>query len=93
MVSYDTFLYEVTIYKVYKKDRRSELIYSIYYKSDKFIPDKCIAEYIPNIKKTEIIYLKSFTLVGAPKDYIEHLQKSKIKKHEKRNCTVRHRKV
>ena len=28
MLEYDTFLYELAIYKIYKKDNRSELIYS-----------------------------------------------------------------
>ena len=94
LCEYDTFLYELTIYKIYKKDNRVELIYSKYYKSNKLLQDKSIVDYYPNKKKAEIVYTKIFTLVGAPKDYIEHLPEIKTKKkNEKRNSTVRHRKV
>ena len=99
LYEYDTFLYELTVYKIYKKDNRVELIYSKYYKSDKLFQDKSIVDYHPNKKKAEIVYTKIFTLVGASKDYIEHyyiehLPKTKTKKkNEKRNSTVRHRKV
>ena len=93
MIEYETFLYEINIYKIYKKDRRVELIYSKFYCSNKALKDRIIPEYFPTKKKAEIIYIKSFTMVGAPAKYIENLPKPKLKKNEKRNRTVRNRKV
>ena len=93
MLEYDTFLYEVAIYKIYKKENRSELIYSKFYTSNKILPNRNSIDYIPNKKKAEIVYDKSLILVGAPKQYIENLPKPKIKNNEKRNRTVRNRKV
>lgn len=91
----DYFLYELNIYKIFSKEKRCELIYSKFYKSGNKLPVKIKVDYFPNKKKPEIIYEKSFNLIGAPKDYIERLPKpkEKKKKHEKRNCTVRNRKV
>lgn len=93
MIEYETFLYEINIYKIYKKDKRVELIYSKFYRSNKALKDRNKSEYVPNKKKAEIIYSKLFTMVGAPKQYIESLPKPKIKKNEKRNRTVRNRKI
>ena len=89
----DYFLYELNIYKIFSKEKRCELIYSKFYKSDNEFPVKIKVDYFPNKKKPEIIYEKSFNLIGAPKDYIERLPKEKKKKHEKRNRTVRNRKI
>lgn len=91
----DYFLYELNIYKIFCKEKRCELIYSKFYKSGNELPVKIKVDYFPNKKKPEIIYEKSFNLIGAPKDYIEKLPKpkEKKKKHEKRNRTVRNRKV
>ena len=93
MIEYETFLYEINIYKIYKKDKRVELIYSKFYRSNKALKDRNKSEYVPNKKKAEIIYSKLFTMVGAPVKYIENLPKPKIKKNEKRNRTVRNRKI
>lgn len=90
----DYFLYELNIYKIFCKEKRCELIYSKFYKSGNELPTKIKVDYFPNKKKPEIIYEKSFNLIGAPKDYIEKLPRPKEKKkHEKRNRTVRNRKV
>ena len=90
----DYFLYELNIYKIFRKEKRCELIYSKFYKSSIELPTKVKVDYFPNKKKAEIIYEKSFNLISAPKDYIEKLPKPKTKKkNEKRNRTVRNRKV
>ena len=88
MIEYETFLYEINI-----KDKRVELIYSKFYRSNKALKDRNKSEYVPNKKKAEIIYSKLFTMVGAPVKYIENLPKPKLKKNEKRNRTVRNRKI
>ena len=88
----DYFLYELNIYKIFRKEKRCELIYSKFYKSGIELPTKIKVDYLPDKKKAEIIYEKSFNLIGAPKDYIERLPKSiKKKKNEKRNRKVRKR--
>jgi hypothetical protein len=92
LLEYPTFLYELTIYKIYKKDNRVELIYSKYYTCNKCLKERSITSYDTNKKKAKIAYSKLFTLVGAPKEYIESLPKPiKKKKNEKRNSTVRKR--
>lgn len=92
LLEYPTFLYELTIYKIYKKENRVELIYSKYYTCSKPLLERNITSYDSNKKKAKIAYSKIFTLVGAPKEYIDSLQKPiKKKKNEKRNRTVRKR--
>lgn len=68
LVVTDSFIYEVTLYRIYKD--RAECIDSQYYSTDKPI-DKFKECKVDKKKGRDHVYMKSVTWVGAPMSYIE----------------------
>jgi len=66
----DKFVYEMTAYKIFPKDRRAELKSSKFITSEREYTSQVKVSYYPDKKKPEYIIVKSLEMIEAPKWYI-----------------------
>lgn len=84
------FLYEVTVYKIYYKEARAEMLSSKFIKSQKEIKSIMKVEYFPNkkIREREYRIEKSIEMVSAPIEYITKNNLPKFNSNERNQKNI-----
>jgi len=66
------FVYEMTAYKIFPKEKRAELKSSKFITSEREQNSQVKVEYYPNKKNPDYVIVKSLEMVSAPKWYINY---------------------